>query len=382
MPILVQKHVRVLLTAGGTGGHIYPVLGVHDYLKRVGDGEIDISFAGQIKGFEADFEDRYIKVYPILPSKMRRYLDVGNIIDVPTFIISIFQALVWLYVAMPDVVFSKGGPGTVPVVFAAWFYRIPVLIHESDAVPGVTNVISARFARRIGVSFQSALSAFSSSKVFISGNPLRSNLMEDLVDQVSAKHYFGFRPEEPLLLILGGSQGSLRINTFILDSLGELLPRAQVLHQVGRAHVASIQEVLQITLRSLSEEVRGKYLLKDYLSSKDMKIALNAADVVIARSGAGTIFELAAFGKPAILIPLKESANDHQRANAYEYAATGAALILEEENLKVHILLSEVEKMLHKQTAISMAAVAEGFAKPKAAEIVGKEILKLVGVSV
>ena len=157
-------------------------------------------------------------------------------------------------------------------------------------------------------------------------------------------------------------------------------------HVVGnlkhRAHVASIQEVLQITLRSLSEEVRGKYLLKDYLSSKDMKIALNAADVVIARSGAGTIFELAAFGKPAILIPLKESANDHQRANAYEYAATGAALILEEENLKVHILLSEVEKMLHKQTAISMAAVAEGFAKPKAAEIVGKEILKLVGVSV
>tara|TARA_Y100000310_G_C20661444_1_gene805027 strand:- start:1496 stop:2380 length:885 start_codon:yes stop_codon:yes gene_type:complete len=290
------------------------------------------------------------------------------------------QALFWVFHVMPDVVFSKGGPGTLAVVLAAKFYRIPIVIHESDAIPSVTNKISSKFALRIGVSFQSTLQEFPKEKSFFSGNPLRESMMKNWVDQFSAKMYFKLRAEDPLVLVLGGSQGSLRINNFILDSLLPLLERAQIMHQVGKQNFKDAVNLSEITLRESSDEFRKRYLLRDYLSAKDMRIALNAADVVIARAGSG-IHELALFGKPTILIPLAESANDHQKANAYEYAQTGAAIVIEEDNLKPHVVLSEIEKILSKEEKSNqMTKAAFSFAKKDASEIVGKEVLGVVGI--
>ncbi|MDP2703618.1 MAG: UDP-N-acetylglucosamine--N-acetylmuramyl-(pentapeptide) pyrophosphoryl-undecaprenol N-acetylglucosamine transferase [bacterium] len=378
--IKVRKKIKVLLTAGGTGGHIYPLLAVGDFLRDIGEGEIRLAYAGQVGSFRDEFENRYMSTYPILPSKVRRYFSFWNFLDVPVFFFSVLQALFWVFVVMPDVVFSKGGPGTLAVILAARFYRIPVVIHESDAIPSVTNRVSSRFAARVGVSFQDTLKEFPKEKVFFSGNPLREELMKDWVAQFSAKTYFKLRAEDPVVLVLGGSQGSLRINNFILDNLVSLLEKTQIIHQAGRRNFKDALKLTEITLRSSSDEFRKRYLLRDYLSVKDMKIALNAADVVVARAGSG-LHELALFGKPAILIPLAESANDHQKANAYEYARTGAAVVIEEDNLKPHVVLSEIQKILdNPKKSEEMTMAAFSFAKKDAAEIVGKEVLGVVGI--
>lgn len=379
VPIRIRKKLRVLLTGGGTGGHIYPLLAVGDWLRDIGEGEIAISFAGWAPAFRAEFEDRYMSGYPVFPSKVRRYFSLKNILDIPIFVFSFLQALFWVWVVMPDVIFSKGGPSSFVVILAARFYKIPVVIHESDAVPSVTNKLSAKFAARIGTSFQSTAKLFPEDKVFFSGNPIRSGLMKDWIDEFSAKSYFKLNPEMPLLFVAGGSQGSLRINDFILDNLPELLSSIQIIHQTGKGHFKDALKLAEITLRGAGEEVKKKYLLRDYLNIKDMKIALNAADIVLARSGS-FVHELALFGKPAILIPLAEAANDHQRANAYEYAGAGAAFVVEEENFSAHVVLNEIQKLLVPKRAEQMTNAARAFVHIDAAEVVGKEILKTVGV--
>lgn len=380
MPIRIRKKVSVLLAGGGTGGHIYPLLAVCDWLREIGEGEITVAFAGWAPKFRGEFEERYMSAYPVFPSKVRRYVSLKNILDIPLFCLSFLQALLWVWVVMPDVVFSKGGPSSFPVILAARFYRIPVVIHESDAVPSVTNRLSARFAFRIGISFQSTAEAFGKhkEKVFFSGNPIRSGLMRDWIDGFSAKSYFKLNPEKPVLFVVGGSQGSIRINDFVLDNLQELLEHIQVIHQVGGEHYKDAVKLSEISLRGASEERKKMYLLRDYLSIKDMKIALNATDIVLTRSGS-FVHELALFGKPAILIPLAEAANDHQRANAYEYASKGAAVVVEEENFSAHVVLNEIQKLLDPKRAETMTNAARAFVRMDATEVVGKEILKVVG---
>jgi UDP-N-acetylglucosamine--N-acetylmuramyl-(pentapeptide) pyrophosphoryl-undecaprenol N-acetylglucosamine transferase len=146
--------LRVLLTGGGSGGHVYPLLAVADKIRELGGADVMVSYLGPKSRYDAEFGQRDIAVYGLASSKLRRYMDVGNILDVPKFIFGLCQALYRLYLLMPDVVFSKGGSGALPVVLAAKFYFIPILIHESDSVPGLTNRFSAPFAKRIGVSFE------------------------------------------------------------------------------------------------------------------------------------------------------------------------------------------------------------------------------------
>ncbi|MEK7479265.1 MAG: UDP-N-acetylglucosamine--N-acetylmuramyl-(pentapeptide) pyrophosphoryl-undecaprenol N-acetylglucosamine transferase, partial [Patescibacteria group bacterium] len=371
MPIRIRKKVSVLLSGGGTGGHIYPLLAVGDWLRNFGEGEIKVTFAGWAPGFRKEFEERYMSAYAVFPAKVRRYFSFKNFLDAPLFLFSMLQALFWVWIVMPDVVFSKGGPSAFPVILAARFYKIPVVIHESDAVPSVTNRLSAKFASRIGISFDSTAKEFPDGKAFFSGNPIRAELMRDWLDSFSAKSYFKLNPELPLLVVVGGSQGSLRINNFILDNLVELLEKVQVIHQVGKENYKDALKLSEITLRGSSEELKKKYIIRDYVSAKDMKIALNAADIVLTRSGS-FIHELALFGKPAILIPLADAANDHQRANAYEYAGKGAALVIEEENFSSHVFLNEVQKLLEPKRAEAMAQAARALVRLDATEVVGR----------
>ncbi len=381
MPIRVRKKITVLLTGGGTGGHIYPLLAVGDWLRGFGEGEVRVAFAGWAPAFRKEFEDRYLSAYPVLPSKIRRYFSFKNLLDIPVFVISFLQALLWVWIVMPDVVFSKGGPSAFVVIIAARFYKIPVIVHESDAAASVTNRISAKFAERVGVSFDAAAKEFPNGKVFFSGNPIRPELMQDWIDSFSAKSYFKLNPELPLLFVAGGSQGSLRINNFILDNLSEILPHVQILHQTGKEHYKDTLKLSEITLRGASDEIKKKYLVREYLNAKEMKIALCAADVVLARSGS-FVHELALFGKASILIPLAESANDHQRINAYEYAKSGAALVIEEENFSSHVFLNEVQKLLDPKRAETMTQAARSFVHLEATETVGKEILRIAGAEI
>lgn len=378
----LTKTVRLVLAGGGSGGHLFPLIAVAEQIEKLSvefGVSPEITYLGPKGEYGAMLEAYGVRQRPLISGKIRRYRSAANFFDIPKFFFGMLQALWRLFWIMPDAVFSKGGVGAFPVVFAAWLYRVPVVIHESDAVPGLTNGLSARFAKRIAVSFESARSYFPARKTAWTGSPLRRELFGGEPDQEFAKETLRFKKNEPLILVLGGSQGSERMNKFVLENLPELLRIAQVLHQTG---AANFEEVKKLS-RTAAGEAKPfaeteRYQVVPFIG-KDLKTAYAAADLVVSRAGSGAIFEIAAFGKPAILIPLPESANNHQRVNAYEFARTGAAVVIEEGNLLPGIFLRQMEDLFEKPGLLEkMKEASRKFFKPGAAEVIAREIYKLI----
>lgn len=374
---------KILLTGGVTGGHIVPLLAVADEFKKVNFADIEIYYIGPKTPLNQEFLNRDIPVYRIALSKLRRYFSFANFVDVPKFIFSIFQALFRLYILMPDVVFSKGGPGAFAVVLAAKFYMIPVIIHESDSVPGLTNRLSAKFAERIGIAFETVAKYFNKNKVFISGNPIRAGLLDEIASIDAAKGNLKFKKDQGLIFIYSGSQGAVRINRFVLDNLEALLKRFQIFHQAGEKNLEEVKSASRGILKDLPSEVRECYQVAGFLDLEKLKMVFEAADAVISRAGSSSIFEIAAFGKPSILVPIPaEVVGDHQVLNAYEYAKTGAAIVIEETNLTPNLVLSQIDNILgDKNRAAAMSAAAKRFAKPEAASIIAQEVLKSINLA-
>ena len=372
--------IRVALAGGGSGGHTVPLLAVAGELTRfsVATGQpITLHYFGP--GYDhPPFRAKGIQVHYIAGAKIRRYFSLANLIDIPKFIFSIIQALWQLYWVMPDAMFSKGGPGALPVVLAGWFYRIPILVHDSDSTPGVTNLISSWFARRIAVSFESAQKFFPPQRTAWVGSPIRADLIEMNIPQADAKERLGFNANEPLIFFFSGSQGSKRINEFILGILGEILEDTQVLHQTGPATYPEVEKLSKVVLRDIPAklEAEHRYQAVPYMN-EDLGYAYAACDLIIGRAGS-SIFEYAAFGKPAILIPLLESANDHQRKNAYEFVKAGAGVIIEETNLLPKIFLKEMRGILNDpERKQQMSQASAAFFKPDGAKTIAEEVLRL-----
>jgi UDP-N-acetylglucosamine--N-acetylmuramyl-(pentapeptide) pyrophosphoryl-undecaprenol N-acetylglucosamine transferase len=381
-----QEKFMVVLTGGGSGGHIYPLLAVAEALDKklqsLG-GATEFTYIGPKDAYAPLFANKGIEIRPIVAGKIRRYFSIENIFDIPKFFIGLWQALWQLYKVMPDVVFSKGGTGAFPVVLAAWFYRIPVAIHESDAQPGLTNLVSARFARKIFVSFGRAAQFFDPRKTLVSGAPIRQELLENRMEKSAAKEALGFDPSQPLTLVLGGSQGSVRINEFVVANLAEILKTSQVLHQTGVANLDDVQKLSGAALAGQAAEHVIRYKPVSYFANQDpngmdnLTTALAAADLIIMRPG-GTIFEIAAFGIPAIMIPLAESANNHQRVNAYEFANAGGGIVIEENNLLPGIFLAQFKSILeHGDLHNKMSAASAQFFVPHAAQTIADGIIAM-----
>ena len=370
---------RILLTGGVTGGHIAPLLAVADEFKKMDFVDMELFYIGPKTPLSQEFLNRDIPVYRIASSKLRRYFSFANFIDVPKFIWSVFQSLFRLYFLMPSVVFSKGGPGAFAVVLAAKFYMIPVIIHESDTIPGMTNRLSAKFAKRIGVAFESAAKYFSSKKVYVCGNPIRAGLLIQEAVEEAAKSNLKFKKELGLIFIYSGSQGAVRINRFIFDNLEILLGRYQIFHQAGEKNLEEAKTVSQQVLGGLSSEIRERYQAEGFLGFEKLRVVFQAADIVISRAGSSSIFEIAAFGKPSILVPIPtEVVGDHQLMNAYEYAKTGAAVVVEEGNLTPNLVLSQIDNILgDKNKYMAMSTAAKKFSRPDSASIIAQEILKI-----
>lgn len=378
----MKQNIRILLTGGGSGGHIYPLLAVTQRLKKIAiQKSLDLEFyyLGPADEFSSVLASADVKISPIFAGKIRRYFSFQNFLDIPKFFIALIQSLIKVYFIMPDVIFSKGGTGALPVVFAGWFYRIPIIIHESDTIPGLTNLLSAYFAKRIAVSFEVALKYFDPQKSAWVGTPIREELLLDIPSQESAKEELGFDSKEPLVLVIGSSQGSKRINEFIVENLVELITETQILHQTGRANFLETEKLARAALidSPLADEVKHRYQAVPYLEN-NLKTALAAADIVVSRASSGAINEISAFGKPAILIPLNESAGDHQRKNAYEFAEFGGGIVIEEENLFPKIFITQINKILKNYEVLEkMKAASASFFKNEAAEIIAQEIINL-----
>ena len=369
--------MNVVLLGGGSGGHFYPLIAVADALRNIADAErivsMNITFIGDTPFDEDALRQYEIQFEHISSGKYRRYFSLLNIVDIFKTIIGIFQAM-WRFTLLPpDVIFSKGGHDAFPALFAARIYRIPVVIHETDSVPGVVNAWAAKFAKRVAVSFPEAAKYFPEEKVALTGQPIRKSILGGSREE--AYDMFGLEEEIPIIFVLGGSQGSQKINDVFLAAAPELVEKVQVVHVTGKKLFSEVSGEITVALEK--SEYKKRYHVYPYLNSSQIRNASFAANIVVCRPG-GTIFEVAVWQVPAILIPILKSPQSHQRENAYNYARTGAAIVVEESNLTPHLLIAEINKLIDdKEEQQKMQAAAQSFARIDAAEKIAQEVIAL-----
>lgn len=370
--------MKIIFTGGGSGGHFYPIIAIVEAIQKVSIekkiANIEMYFFGPNPYNQGLLYDHDITYKKVIAGKFRRYFSFLNFVDIFKIIWGSLGALLDVFDVFPDVVFSKGGYGSFPTVLAARILRIPVFIHESDSAPGMVNKWAGKFATRIAVSYNEAASYFKTEKVALTGQPI----IEEKLSPITNKplEFFDFDETVPTILILGGSQGAEIINNIILDALPELVKNFQVIHQTGVDNIEVMKESAAAIL--LQNKNSGRYKPYGYLNSLEMRMAAGAANLVISRAGS-TIFEIASWGKPSIIIPINESVSHDQVKNAFAYAHSGACSVLQEENLKVHILIAEIRRITeNKELSTSMEESAKRFFKPDAALQIARGLLEIV----
>lgn len=381
--------MKIILTGGGTGGHFYPLIAVaREVVKITREKHIlepELIFASDSFYDKKVLDEENIRFLKLPSGKVRRYFSILNFIDFFKTIFGILLGIFKIYTEMPDVVFSKGGYASVPVLVASRIFRIPLIIHESDVIPGKAHNFVKSYVKRVAVSFDKTAKYFPKVSVALTGNPIRKELgggsmeesretfnLEFVKDDKGANKIF---PE--IILILGGSQGAQKINEIILLVLPELVKNYQIIHQCGVKNLKETKNISGVVLKD--SEYKNRYRPLGFLNEFDYRDAGFVSDLIISRASAGTIFEIAGWGKPSILIPITNSAQDHQRENAWEYAKTGAAEVVEEANLAPHILLSEIKNIMeNKSKQENMSISAKNFSKPDAARKIAEEIINLI----
>jgi UDP-N-acetylglucosamine--N-acetylmuramyl-(pentapeptide) pyrophosphoryl-undecaprenol N-acetylglucosamine transferase len=371
---------RILLSGGGSGGHVYPLVSVAQSLKSItfaNNIELELLFLGEGDFAKTAAEEYKILYKAVLAGKFRRYFSPLIVVDFFKIIFGFFQALWHVYIFMPDVIFAKGGYASVLPSLVGRLYAIPVVIHESDSVPGLANKIISKWAKKIFVSFKKSAQYFDSSKVELVGNPVRKSLFN--TDRQSSYQYFQLDSARKTILVLGGSQGAKIINDIVLASLVEMTKQYQIIHQCGQKNFREVKRGLDKILKegehNYGEHVKRSYSLYPFLNSNDMARAYAVADVVVSRAGSGLIFELASIGKPSVVIPIKNSSSNHQFYNALEFSESGASMI-EEDNLTGHILMNQIEHLLNQETLESTKEKIKSFAKIDAGDKIAEYLLQ------
>lgn len=369
--------MKIILTGGGTGGHFYPLIAVARALKKVAEAEniarLELFFLSP-EPLDANllFSEN-IRFVRIPAGKMRRYFSLRYLPDTLKTISGIIWAFWRLYLILPDVIFSKGGYASFPTLLAARALRIPVIIHESDIIPGLVNQWSGKWAERIAVSFTETARYFNEKNVAVTGTPIRQQIVGGNLKE--AIEYFKLEEGLPTILVLGSSQGAERINETVLAMLTDAVAKYQIIHQTGKNNLADVSGRARVVLEK--SQLKSRYHPYGFLSEGELRNASRAAALAVSRASS-MIFEIAAWSLPSILIPLPKAAQDHQRENAYAYARFGAAAVLEETNLTPHLLLAEIDKLLGDQERVKkMKLAAQGFARLDAADKIAKEIIKL-----
>jgi len=370
--------MKIVFTGGGTGGHFYPLIAVAQRVNQIIDKDKILGtklyyISDNPYDKELLFENR-ILYEEINTGKMRTYFSLKNFTDIFKIFFGILNALYKIFRIYPDVVFGKGGYASFPTIFAARILHIPIIIHESDSIPGRVNKWAGHFAQKIAVSFNETVDYFPKDKIAWTGHPIRIEI-ENTASQKEAFEYFKLESNLPVILILGGSQGAELINNTVLDALPRLIKNFQIIHQTGVNNFKNVFEQAQVILSSKQEKIR--YLPFNFLNPLAIKMAAGVATIVISRAGS-TIFEIASWGLPSIIIPITTSNGDHQRKNAFNYAYTGACTVIEEVNMTANILSSEIERIVEdKEIWNNMANSAKTFNKPNAAYKIARELINI-----
>lgn len=330
---------KIILTGGGTAGHVTPNLALCPELEKNG---FEISYIGSYNGMEKGLVEKAgIPYYGISSGKLRRYFDLKNFTDPFRVIKGYFEARHLMKTLKPDVVFSKGGFVAVPVVIAANLAGIPVISHESDMTPGLANKLSLAFCTKICCNFPETIKYLPEDKAVLTGCPIREELLTG--NRESGLKLTGFNNSKPVLLIMGGSLGSVKVNQAVRSILPDLLKDYQIVHLCGKGN-------LDETLTSMPGYVQYEYM------SDPLKHLFAMADIIISRAGANAICELLALQKPALLIPLSAAASrGDQILNAQSFKKQGFSDVLEEENLTGKTLYQAVTSLYQKRESYIQA---------------------------
>ncbi len=353
----MNDRARFVLVGGGSGGHFYPLIAIASALQK--KGVSSLYYMGP-EPYDAPLLTFMRITFVSCPAgKQRRYASFQNVLDIFKTGAGILVALVKLFWIYPDAVISKGGYASVPVIIAAVLLRIPIIVHESDTRPGRANLLGAKFARYVAISFEEVRSFFNHPNITLTGIPMREELLGP--PSIDPHTTLGLDPALPIILILGGSQGAERINDLILQSLSRLLPYYTIIHQTGKRH-------FDLITLSAREFIHDDVLLSRYRpipfieDPRLLNDLYHISSLIISRAGSTTIFEIAEHGKPSIIIPIPEDISHDQRTNAYAYAEKGASLIIEETNLSSNLLTSEINRMMGNQILLTdMALKAQAF---------------------
>ena len=331
MEVIIMK--RIVLTGGGTAGHVTPCIALLPSLAKEG---YDIQYIGSYQGIERKLIEEYgIPYHGISSGKLRRYLDPKNLTDPFRVLKGYIEARKLLKRLKPDILFSKGGFVTVPVVLAAKKYHIPVIIHESDMTPGLANKIAIPAAKKVCANFPETMKYLPPEKAVLTGTPIRKELFSG--NKIKGLDFCGFTANKPVILIIGGSSGSRAINQVVRDMLPTLIRDYQIIHLCGKGNI--------------DEKLEGKsgYVQFEYIK-KELSDLFAAADLVISRAGANAICELLALRKPNILIPLPQgSSRGDQILNAESFERQGYSYVLKEEDLSVSSLYQSIKTVMEKR---------------------------------
>ena len=329
-----MSNKKIIMTGGGTAGHVTPNIALMPKLKELG---YEIQYIGTASGIEKKLiEEEKIKYHAISSGKLRRYFDVKNFTDPFKVIKGVFEAKAIIKKEKPNVVFSKGGFVSVPVVLGAYFNKIPVIIHESDMTPGLANKISMPYATKICVTFEEAMNHVNKKKAVLTGSPIREELFKG--SKIKGREFCGFKDNKPVILVTGGSLGSRIVNECVRESLKDLLKEYNVIHLCGKGNIDRNYNMIE------------GYAQFEYIK-EELCDLMQLADIVISRAGANTIFELLALKKPNILIPLSAKASrGDQILNAKSFEKAGYSMVIEEENLNALSLLDAVKDIKENRT--------------------------------
>jgi UDP-N-acetylglucosamine--N-acetylmuramyl-(pentapeptide) pyrophosphoryl-undecaprenol N-acetylglucosamine transferase len=326
----------ILFTGGGTAGHVTPNIAL---MERLRERNWKIHYVGSKTGIEHELvANQGVPFHGIATGKLRRYFSWQNFVDPLFILVGFFQSLLICWRVRPDVVFSKGGFVTVPLVIAAWFCRIPVICHESDTTPGLANKLSAPFCRFVCVTFPQTAKYLPANKVIVTGSPVRAALTEG--DAERGQSYYPVGAEKLNLLVFGGSLGAEAINHQVEFAAHELAVKFNTLHVVGAGNKNTDFE-------DLAEYRQAEYIQEGFGD------VLAAADVVVSRAGANSIYELILLRKPHILVPLSAAVSrGDQIENAKIFAAEGYSEVIWESDLNPGSLLRELDSLVSRLTEV------------------------------
>jgi UDP-N-acetylglucosamine--N-acetylmuramyl-(pentapeptide) pyrophosphoryl-undecaprenol N-acetylglucosamine transferase len=373
--------MRIAFTGGGSGGHFYPLIAVseaiEDLCKERTLLEPELFYVGPAPFDMAALQEHDITYKPSPAGRMRRYPSILNLFSFFLSFGGIVRSIFQLFALYPDVIFSTGGFAAFPTLYAARILRIPVVIYDADATPGRVSLWSSKFARWIGLAHPDAAVKFPAKirdRIARIGHPIRKEI--ETPAKEGGYEFLKLEPSIPTIFFMGGSQGAQAINEVILNALPQLIADYNIVHQTGAANLEETSKIAGVILKD--SRFKDRYKIFGLLNTLALRMAAGTASLVVARAGSGTIFEIASWALPSILVPIPIDISHDQTENAFSYARSGAAVVIEQRNLTPHLLFAEIKRIVGDAALREkMSQAAHAYARTDAARKIATILLEM-----